>query len=210
MSSSRLALWRDMMMSMHPAAWLWGWIHRRPTPLRFDLLYKLGGGDPWRVENAPYEERKRADTLSLLRPRYEAILDVGCGTGVLTRLLAERGPVLGLDGSREAIKRAERVRDSRITYVVGDLCTFPLESRYELVMASEVLYYLKDSQRRNVLNRLADALVAGGQMVIVGSRQDVKISPLIDGRSDLKLAGDIVREGDVWRPYRIVLIEKEN
>lgn len=205
--SSRLARWKEALSSMHPASWLWALMHHNPTPHRFDILYRLGGGDPWRTENAPYEERKRQDLLSLLKPRYRAILDAGCGTGTLTRLLAARGPVLGLDGSTVAIQRAEAHKMDGLAYATDDLRTVPLGGPYDLVVASEVLYYLKPEDRAEVIGRLADALEPGGHFVVAGAMGDDRVIPLLEARPDLRLAGEVKRDEDVWRPYRIALFE---
>lgn len=205
--SSRIARWKEALSSMHPASWLWALMHHNPTPHRFDILYRLGGGDPWRTENAPYEERKRADLLSLLKPRYRAILDAGCGTGTLTRCLAERGPVTGLDGSTVAIQRAEKHKMDGVDYRTGDLRTVDLLGPFDLVVASEVLYYLKPEDREAVIGRLADTMEPGGQFVVAGAKGDDRVIPLLESRPELRLAGEILRDEDVWRPYRIALFE---
>lgn len=206
--ASRLSKWREAASSMHPAGWLWAFMHKNPTPKRFDLLYKLGKGDPWKTENAPYEDRKRADLLSLLRQSYSGILDVGCGTGTITRLLAKHGPVLGLDASAVAIEHARQGGCDGVRYEAADLTTADLGGPYGLIVASEVLYYLVPDQREAVIGRLTDALEPGGHFVVAGGKGDDRVIPILAGRKDLKSAGEIVRDEDVWRPYRIAMFEK--
>ncbi|HEY3413697.1 MAG TPA: class I SAM-dependent methyltransferase [Armatimonadota bacterium] len=206
--ASRIAKWREAAVSMHPAGWLWAFMHKNPTPKRFDLLYKLGKGDPWRTQNAPYEDRKRADLLSLLRERYTSILDVGCGTGTLTRLLAQRGPVLGVDASAVAIEHARQAGGMDVAYEAADLTKAELAGPYDLVVASEVLYYLVPEQREAVIGNLARALSTGGQFVVAGGKGDDRVIPLLEMRPDLKFVAEVVRDEDVWRPYRIALFEK--
>jgi trans-aconitate methyltransferase len=193
---------------MHPAGWLWAFMHKNPTPKRFDLLYKLGKGDPWRTENAPYEDRKRADLLSLLREHYDSILDVGCGTGTITRLLAKHGPVLGLDASAVAIEHAKQGGGENVRYETADLTAADLGGPYGLIVASEVLYYLVPGQREAVIERLTGALEPGGHFVVAGGKGDDRVIPILAGQSTLKQAGEIVRDEDVWRPYRIAMFEK--
>jgi len=204
---SRLARWKEALLSMHPAGWLWAFMHRNPGPRHFNILYRLGGGDPWRTENAPYEETKRADLLSLLKPRYRSILDAGCGTGTLTRRLAEHGPVLGLDASTVAIEHAREHRMKGVEYESGDLRTVELPGTYDLVVASEVLYYLRPQDREAVIECLISALEPGGHFVVAGAKGDERVIPLIAARPGLRMVGEVCREGDVWRPYRIVLFE---
>lgn len=206
--ASRVAKWREAVVSMHPAGWLWAFMHKNPTPKRFDLLYKLGKGDPWRTENAPYEDRKRADLLSMLRERYTSILDAGCGTGTLTRLLAQHGPVLGVDASAVAIEHARKAGGTGVHYEAADLTTADLNGPYDLIVASEVLYYLVPEQRDAVIGNLTRALTSGGQFVVAGGKGDDRVIPILEARSDLRFAGEVVRDQDVWRPYRIALFEK--
>ena len=61
----------------------------------------------------------------------ETIVDVGCGTGNLTRALlarlSQRGRVVAIDISAEMVKRArEKVPDPRVEWHVGDVTRMPL------------------------------------------------------------------------------------
>lgn len=206
--ASALERLRQMVACMHPSVWLLGWTLKRPTTARFDRLYRLSDGDPWHTEDAPYEEQKRADLFSVLSPRYTMIVDVGCGTGTITRLLAQRGPVLGLDASAEALKYARQKPVDGVEYLQADLRTAPLPERYDLVVASEVLYYLEETDRAAVIGRLAAGLAPGGHFVIVGAKNDARVFPLLDARDDLRLAREVTLESNVWRPYRVALYEK--
>ncbi|HEV8683080.1 MAG TPA: methyltransferase domain-containing protein, partial [Actinomycetota bacterium] len=65
----------------------------------------------------------RLAALSGVRPGDE-VLDVGCGTGTFTRVMAEAvtsgGTVLGVDRSREVIARARRLtRFANCTFSEG-------------------------------------------------------------------------------------------
>jgi trans-aconitate methyltransferase len=207
-SPSALARLRQMVACMHPSVWLLGWTLKRPTTEKFDRLYRLSDGDPWHTENAPYERQKRADLLSVLAPRYNMIVDVGCGTGTITRLLAAHGPILGLDASAEALKYARQKAIPGVEYRQGDLRTVELPERYDCVVASEVLYYLSETDRREVVGRLAEGLAPGGHFVVVGAKADERVVPVLAARPDLRLSREVVREADVWRPYQVALFEK--
>jgi hypothetical protein len=101
------------------------------TPTDFDQLYR-GDEDPFRVGESWYEQRKIAVTMSsLAAPRYREIWDVGCGTGHLAVALAGR-----CDRLLAGVGHAE--------VEVHELPAAPTDSagRFDLVMLSEVLYYL--------------------------------------------------------------------
>jgi ubiquinone/menaquinone biosynthesis C-methylase UbiE len=61
-------------------------------------------------------------TLKLLGPRAgEKILDLGCGQGVFSKILAEKGAlVTGVDSSRKLIDIAMKRGDKNIEYIVSD------------------------------------------------------------------------------------------
>ena len=69
--------------------------------------------------------------MSHLKPcRGSAVLDLGCGTGNITSLLAERvapeSRVVGVDPDEERIDIArEGNKHTNVTFVAGDDQTFP-------------------------------------------------------------------------------------
>lgn len=72
-----------------------------------------------------------------------AILDVGCGEGVLHRRLGSEGysRFVGIDLSRAAIKRARQQGDDRATFIVADASEFVPEGRFDTIIFNESLYY---------------------------------------------------------------------
>lgn len=63
----------------------------------------------------------------------ERILDVGCGTGNLTKCLlgrlSDQGRILALDVSSEMLHRARRkLRDPRVTWLLADASDLPLDA----------------------------------------------------------------------------------
>ena len=86
------------------------------------------------------------------------VLDVGCGTGALTRLWSEHfKTVIGLDGSPRMIEHAQRLAQGKpIDYRCWDLREpWPFESQsFELVSASFVLHGLKPHERSFVLKEM--------------------------------------------------------
>jgi len=76
----------------------------------------------------------------------ESILDLGCGTGILTdelASLARWGRVVGLDPSEEMLAeaRARLGRRSNVAVVRGDACALNYRSDYDLVFSSSVLHW---------------------------------------------------------------------
>jgi SAM-dependent methyltransferase len=80
---------------------------------------------------------------SLIEPRTQSVLDLGCGTGTITTALADRladrgsgqARVVGLDLS-EKMLRVARSRDRRVEWVEGDMRSPSLSGEFDLVIAS--------------------------------------------------------------------------
>lgn len=120
-------------------------------PPDFDAYYRADP-DPWDVGGSFYEQRKRAVVLaSLRRARYDAGWDPACGTGHLTVDLAGRcARVLASDASATAAGiAAERCAGLAVTVGHRALPDPPDEETFrpDLVVLSEVFYYLSDQVR---------------------------------------------------------------
>lgn len=80
-----------------------------------------------------------------------SVLDIGCGTGAMARVLSERGhAVIGLDGSAGMLSVAKRLNhDLPIDFRQGDALVLgeAADLRSDLVVASFVLHGLKQPQR---------------------------------------------------------------
>ncbi len=125
--------------------------------------------DPWDYESA-YERGKYERTLALLGD--EAVgnaLELACAEGIFTDDLAPRvGNLIAADISDAALIRArERCRELRnIEFRQLDLVDHKLPANMDLIICSEVLYYLKDrAQLTEVACKIRDALAPGGRFV---------------------------------------------
>lgn len=135
----------------------------------FEQLYRADP-DPWRFRTSDYERDKYAATLDgLTRPRYRAALEVGCSIGVFTAQLARRcDGLLAIDGSATAAAAATEacagLPHVRVAVrVVPD--GFP-DGRFDLIVLSEVLYYLHAADLARVAERCRAALAPGGDLLL--------------------------------------------
>lgn len=106
-----------------------------------------------------------ADVIGRLRPRR--LLDVGCGSGYLAKLLKTRVPGLvihGVDISTVALERARNHSD-QVWQVDLDKADLPVPSaQYDTVSCVEVLEHLYDPD--HALREIARVLVPGGYAVV--------------------------------------------
>jgi SAM-dependent methyltransferase len=118
---------------------------------------------------------RRAAALRYAAPRMgEAIVDIGCGPGFLTRDLAagadEKGSVLGLDQSESMLEiaRARCAEMPGARFEVGDAIELPLEDRsIDLAVSTQVLEYVKDVDR--ALTEITRVLRPGGRVVLLAT-----------------------------------------
>ncbi|ANF81769.1 methyltransferase [Acinetobacter sp. NCu2D-2] len=135
----------------------------------FDELYQENDGDPWQYEHRWYEARKRAMALALLPQQYyRYALEIGCSTGVFSEQLAHRCEKLDvLDAHPKAIEHA-RHRLKSLNHVQILQAEIPQElpaQKYDLIVLSEVLYYLNSKSVAQVIDWLKVSLQPNGCIV---------------------------------------------
>ena len=127
--------------------------------------------DPWNFETSEYEAEKYAATLAALpKQRYENALEIGCSIGVLTQLLAHRCTrLLATDVSQKALDAAI-ARCSNLHNITFQCLRFPEElpdAKFDLIMVSEVAYYLSPADWETAMDSLYTRLLPGGNIVLV-------------------------------------------
>jgi trans-aconitate 2-methyltransferase len=161
---------------------------------------------------AQYERFKRErtkpflDLLRLVRPREGmAVVDLGCGTGAMTEVLAGRLPeasVLGVDASEAMLEAAHPRSCRRIRFEkadIADLDALDLR-RFDLVFSNAALHWVPDHPR--YFPALLDRLKPGAQLAVQMPRNDDHPSHRLaravaaDAPFDARLRG-FVRESPV-------------
>jgi LmbE family N-acetylglucosaminyl deacetylase len=126
--------------------------------------------DPWRVRTRWYERRRRAVlAASLPRERYGRAIELGCSVGETTAVLADRcDELLAVDGSAAAVETAAmRLRDR--PHVTVERMRVPGEwppGTADLVVVSELAYYLPEDEWDAVIDRIHDSLRPGGEVLL--------------------------------------------
>lgn|GEM_PF-2413770 len=96
------------------------------------------------------------------------VLDVGCGDGYFTSLIAKKNPhtLRGLDYSDRAIAFA-RILEPNVEFVMGDMYELPLaDGSVDIVYLIETLEHIPISRRPKAVQEIARVLRAGGVLVI--------------------------------------------
>lgn len=103
--------------------------------------------------------------LELLAPQPgERILDVGCGTGHLTQLIAGAGAqVTGMDNSAEMVATA-RAAHPELRFVVADAADFFFDEPFDAVFSNAALHWVHRAEEAVVC--MSRALKPGGRFVV--------------------------------------------
>ncbi len=108
---------------------------------------------------APFE-----DLLKLIRIREGlSVIDLGCGTGALTRRLADALPgsdVLGIDASREMLQEAKQHAGPRLAFKRETIQS--VDGRWDLVFSNAAIQWVPDHHA--LIPRLLTLLNPGGQL----------------------------------------------
>jgi SAM-dependent methyltransferase len=146
----------------------------------FDGLYDQSP-DPYGFTSRWYETRKYALSLAMLPwPRYRRAFEPGCSIGVLTAQLAGRcDSLLSCDGSAAAVATA-RERTAQFPQVTVEQRLVPADwpaAEFDLIVLSELLYYLSDEDLARTTGLAVDSLAGGGTLLAVHWRRPVPFHP---------------------------------
>ncbi|OZC89979.1 SAM-dependent methyltransferase [Rhodococcus sp. 06-412-2C] len=167
-----------------------------PTSLSAEYFRDVyaAADDPFMLDSKWYERRKYALTMaSLPKPQYRRALEPGCSIGVLTEQLAARCEhVVSTDVVQSALDSARtRVQESAavefaLWSLTDDWSALPdAKVPFDLIVVSEVGYYLDAADLASAMNRVVDHLEIGGTLVAAHWRHDV---------DDYPISGDRVHE----------------
>lgn len=136
----------------------------------FEMTFAIKS-DPWKYTSL-YQQTKYQQTLDLLGsiPIARA-LELGCAEGYLTLQLAPRvDSLIAADISQIALDRAEVCcaahKLENVSFLRLDLAKDQLPSDFDLIVCSEVLYYINGlTALEAVARKLVDALKPGGYLL---------------------------------------------
>jgi trans-aconitate 2-methyltransferase len=127
--------------------------------------------DTWDPEQYERFKAERSqpffDLLSLVEPPGGRVLDLGCGTGALTRALHERtgaAETVGIDSSDAMLADAAAHAGGGLRFDKGDIASLSLAEPVDVVFANAALQWVPDHER--VLADWASLLAPAGQLAV--------------------------------------------
>ena len=117
--------------------------------------------------SAPQVEWARTVLERLPLEGHETVLDAGCGSGRVTRMLLERlprGHVVAVDSDPSMVEHARTALDpTRATVFVADLTELMLDAPVDAVFSNAVFHWIADHDV--LFARLHSAIAPGGRLV---------------------------------------------
>jgi len=175
-------------------------IDRQAVQADFDRIAPLVGAG-W-DHNSHYH----GFLLKQLPPHCMETLDIGCGTGAFSRLLAQRSDrVLGLDLSPRMIEIArERSRATpNVDFQVADATAWKFPAaRFDCVASIATLHHLP---AETTLSRMRDALKPGGTLIVLDLFQEEGLADALTSRLavPVNVALRLVKTGRLRRPREL-------
>ncbi|GAB2532987.1 class I SAM-dependent DNA methyltransferase [Spirosoma aerophilum] len=154
----------------------------------FDDVYRAND-DPWSFETSPYERDKYAATMAALpNGKYANAFEIGCSIGVLSEMMAQRcDQLLAVDASELPLEAA-RKRLTPYPHVTVHQMSIPNQfpdDLFDLILMSEVGYYLVQDDLNRARQLMLDHLETDGHLLLV------HWTPFVH---DYPLTGDQVHE----------------
>lgn len=126
--------------------------------------------DPWNY-SSDYEQEKYRHTLEILPDvPIGCAVELGCAEGVFTQMLAARvGTLLAVDISDRALDRARTLCGclNNVQFKQHNISHGMVDGQFDLVVCSEILYYLRDHEALVTFGAsLRNSVRLGGHMLL--------------------------------------------
>ena len=154
----------------------------------FDETFRQSS-DPWRYTSSFYETSKFRTTIRCLpKVQFKNAFEIGCAIGVLSQKLAKKcDRLLSVDHSEVGLEEA-RKRCAGLPQVRFEQMQIPQQfptEKFDLILFSEVGYYLTMPDLLTTKQKIIDQLLPGGYLLMVHFRSQVE---------SFILNGDIVHD----------------
>jgi SAM-dependent methyltransferase len=152
--------------------------------------------DPWDYTNSRFEHFKRNILLRACgHGKHGRALELGCAIGETTRYLAPLClRLVALDGSPTAIAEAKRrVRSAHVRFVQATLPGEMPRGLFDLIVVSEIAYYLSVHELVLLGKRLAAAVAHRGKIVLLHHRRHFHDAAQLPVLAHLRLRSQLGR-----------------
>ena len=138
------------------------------------VYYKDKSVSMWPNNNLNYyydKEHKKNIKEILGNIEGKKILDAGCGTGRISKYLAENGAVVtAIDFSEKSIEIAQKYNNHKnIKYKIADIKSLELNQKFDLILTWSLLAMAVKNklELKNILKIFADHLLNNGSLLLI-------------------------------------------
>jgi SAM-dependent methyltransferase len=122
-------------------------------------------------EKEPYMWKFYQTLLGDYDFRGKKVIEMGCGTGINTILMAKKGArVTFLDFSRDALDIVKRnMEDAEVDgeFILGNILDHDFGNEFDIVHSEGVIEHFRGAERQEIVNRHANALKKNGKAVLL-------------------------------------------
>jgi len=122
--------------------------------------------------------------------KNKRILEVGCGTGIITSFLDKTNDVTCVDPDEKSIKQAKK-NVSHAKFVKNLFQDFQTKAKFDILLFSNILYAIPINDRQNVINKAKNLLKKNGKIILTTVNGD---SPYFSRRKKHKFSKPTSKE----------------
>lgn len=116
----------------------------------------------------PFQSTKQLVQMAKIRPDHN-VLDVACGTGVVTRkiscIIRKNGHIIGTDSSLTAIKIAKKsIKKNNVDFVISDAENLGLDQKFDVVTCQYALFFFPNAKK--ALQNIKQLLKKNGMLAL--------------------------------------------
>ena len=140
------------------------------TELNFTGEYFIPGKSGERIEADHLERYKFACKFA----KGKSVLDIACGVGYAGPMFIQSGAVsyYGVDINDKLVEYAkDNFASELIGYSVGDICTFKIDKKFDLISCFETIEHIRDY--KTAIKNLYDMLNPGGTLLVSSPNRPV-------------------------------------
>ncbi|AVI49793.1 class I SAM-dependent methyltransferase [Pukyongia salina] len=185
--------------------------HHWRRKVRWNKQYKSGRWNSLQSEKEVARYRQIVSFIAEYAPANPAILDIGCGDGVLNLRMEdlEYSYFLGIDFSKVSIDKARGKKFPKSEFLAADAITFTPQRNFDAIVFNEAFYYIHDSEKQNVLDRMLGHLNENGVLIISIYREGTGCWEYFKENKGLKeLAFTTVTTNEELRYWKIGVYKK--
>ncbi len=143
------------------------------------------------------------DWLSTVIPKGGKVLDIGCGPGLYTRRLSDKGyDVTGMDYSKRSIAYAKE-QDTKTKYIYQNYLELDYRETFDVIILIYCDYAaLTDDERQVLLPRVYSALKPGGLFIF-----DVNTVNYMERNKAERTSWNVFNNGGYWSKEPHICLE---